>query len=101
MKSNQKKGRKQKLLNLTMAIVKQLWVKGIPVSIGDFEFTTAKRQVLLKSKHKKNMKKPYRSIIFDPLNDFPLQTNKGAKNKVKRFRIFKKEVEQLREKTVR
>jgi hypothetical protein len=54
----------------------QIWLKGVPLEIGDLQLFTKKRQVFIKKNYKKKRKGKHYSIIFDPL-DIPISMTKG------------------------
>ncbi len=93
----------RKVINNTMGLIRQLWLKGIPVRAGAFEFYTAKKQIFVNTKGNsprdgvdiKKFAKAYYSIIFDPAKDIVIKTRAGRPNNLKRYRISDTALENL------
>ena len=64
------------LISETFRVMHQIWLKGVPLEIGDLQLFTKKRQVFIKKNYKKKRKGKHYSIIFDPL-DIPISMTKG------------------------
>ncbi len=77
----------RKLINTALGVARQLWMKGIPLKLGNFEFHTSRKQRLFKGKLKKTLKKPYYVITFDA-KELPINTKRGhSVNNVRRYNL--------------
>lgn len=78
----------------TLATIRELWMKGVPVETPVFTFYTYQKQHILIQKRRKKRKYPHYNIIFD-VERIPLSTQRGHANKIKMFRMNKRQVRAL------
>ncbi len=88
------------LINRTFSLVRELWMKGYPIIIGELSFKTAKKQILYIRKSNKKRRKPYYSITFDKS---AIEVSKKSRyhDKVKVYYLNNRQIEALKATVIR
>lgn len=98
MKRKLKAREQQALINRALGIIRQLWLKGIPLKVGEFQFKTAKKQKLVKNKLSNKFASKYYIITFDR-NDMVVRNPQTiSANLIKKYNLNSEELDKLKPK---